>query len=79
MARPTAKPGIMDIQPYVGGVHTVEGVDEVVVLASNEGPLGASPHAIEAYERLSGKLHLYPDGGADELRAAIGERFGLDV
>ena len=78
MARPTAKPGIMDIQPYVGGVHTVEGVDEVVVLASNEGPLGASPRAIEAYERLSGKLHLYPDGGADELRAAIGERFGLD-
>ena len=78
MARPTAKPGIMDIQPYMGGLHTVEGVDEVVVLASNEGPLGASPRAIEAYERLSGKLHLYPDGGADELRAAIGERFGID-
>ena len=68
----------MDIQPYVGGLHKVEGVNEVVVLASNEGPLGASPRAIEAYERLSGKLHLYPDGGADELRAAIGERFGLD-
>ena len=78
MARPTAKPGIMDIQPYVGGVHTVEGVHEVVVLASNEGPLGASPRAIEAYERLSGKLHLYPDGDANDLRAAIGERFGLD-
>ena len=65
MAKPTAKPGIIDIQPYVGGLHTVEGVDEVVVLASNEGPLGASPSAIKAYERLSGKLHLYPDGGAD--------------
>lgn len=78
MASPTAKPGIMDIQPYVGGLHTVDGVDKVVVLASNEGPLGASPRAVEAYERLSNKLHLYPDGGADELRAAIGERFGLD-
>ena len=78
MAKPTAKPGIMDIQPYVGGLHTVEGVDQVVVLASNEGPLGASPRAIEAYEHLSGNLHLYPDGGADELRGAIGERFGLD-
>jgi len=49
-----------------------------VVLASNEGPLGASPCAIEAFKRGAGKLHLYPDGGADELRAAIGERFGYD-
>lgn len=78
MAPPTPKPGIMDIQPYVGGLHTVEGVEKVVVLASNEGPLGASPRAIEAYEKESGRLHLYPDGGAHELRAAIGQRFGLN-
>ena len=78
MTDPIPKPGIMDVQPYVGGLHTVEGVDKVVVLASNEGPLGASPRAIEAYQKESGKLHLYPDGGAGELRAAIGERFGLD-
>lgn len=79
MSKPAPKPGIMDIQPYVGGLHTVEGVEKVVVLASNEGPLGASPLAIQAYEKESAKLHIYPDGGADELRAAIGERFGLDA
>jgi histidinol-phosphate aminotransferase len=78
MANPVPKPGVMDVQPYVGGLHTVEGFDKVIVLSSNEGPLGASPRAIEAYEKESGKLHLYPDGGAGELRAAIGERFGLD-
>ena len=78
MTNPIPKPGIMDVQPYVGGLHTVEGVDKVVVLASNECPLGASPRAIKAYQKESGKLHLYPDGGAGELRAAIGERFGLD-
>ncbi|MEE2689011.1 MAG: histidinol-phosphate transaminase [Pseudomonadota bacterium] len=78
MARPRAKPGIMAIEPYKGGLHAVEGVDEVVVLASNEGPLGASPRAIEAYQKWAKKLHHYPDGGADELRAAIGERFGYD-
>ena len=78
MSKPIPKLGIMDIDPYVGGLHTVEGVDEVVVLASNEGPLGASPLAIEAYEREAHSLHLYPDGGAEELRAAIGQRFGLD-
>ncbi|MEL0018531.1 MAG: histidinol-phosphate transaminase [Rickettsiales bacterium] len=78
MAKPTPKPGIMDIEPYVGGLHTVDGVEKVIVLASNEGPLGASPLAVEAYKRESGRLHLYPDGGANELRSAIGERFGLD-
>ena len=78
MARPRAKPGIMAIAPYKGGLHAVEGVDEVVVLASNEGPLGASPRAVEAYQNWAKKLHHYPDGSAGELRAAIGERFGYD-
>lgn len=79
MASPTPKPGILDIQPYVGGLHTVDGVDDVVVLASNEGPLGASPLAVEAYTKEAGHLHLYPDGGAGELRAAIAQRYGLDA
>ncbi|MEC8174225.1 MAG: aminotransferase class I/II-fold pyridoxal phosphate-dependent enzyme, partial [Pseudomonadota bacterium] len=77
MSKPIPKAGIMDIDAYVGGLHTVDGVGEVVVLASNEGPLGASPLAIEAYEREAHRLHLYPDGGAKELRDAIGQRFGL--
>ena len=78
MSKLVPKPGIMDIDPYVGGLHTVEGLEKVVVLASNEGPLGASPLAIEAYEREARRLHLYPDGSAEELRAAIGQRFGLN-
>ncbi|MEC8135574.1 MAG: histidinol-phosphate transaminase, partial [Pseudomonadota bacterium] len=77
MSKPIPKAGIMDIDAYVGGLHTVDGVGKVVVLASNEGPLGASPLAIEAYEREAHRLHLYPDGGAKELRDAIGQRFGL--
>ena len=77
MSKLAPNPGIMDIDPYVGGLHAVEGIEEVVVLASNEGPLGASPLAIEAYEREARRLHLYPDGAAEELRAAIGQRFGL--
>ena len=39
MSKPIPKAGIMDIDAYVGGLHTVDGVGEVVVLASNEGPL----------------------------------------
>ena len=78
MPKPIPKPGVMEIQPYVGGLHTIDGFNKTTVLASNEGPLGASPRAIEAYEREAARLHLYPDGGVGDLRGAIGERFGLN-
>ncbi len=78
MTSPTPRPGIMDIAPYVGGSHGVEGVDRVIVLSANENPLGPSPKAKEAYAAMADALHRYPDGGAVALREAIGKRFGLD-
>lgn len=78
MAPLTTRPGIRDIAPYVPGSSTVEGVDRVIKLSSNEGALGPSPKAIAAYQELAGELHRYPDGGSVELRAAIGARHGLD-
>jgi len=80
-ARPQApqpRPGILDIAPYVGGESSVPGVARVVKLASNESPLGASPRALEAYRAAAERLHLYPDGGAGELRRALGTRHGID-
>lgn len=70
---PTAKPGIMDIKPYVPGAAEIEGQDRVVKLSSNETPLGASPKAIAAYEGAAHALERYPDGGAAVLRAAIAD------
>lgn len=78
MTTPTPRPGIMDIAPYVGGSHSVEGVDRVIVLSANENALGASRKAKEAYVALADELHRYPEGGAVALRRAIGGRFGLD-
>jgi len=72
------RPGILDIQPYVGGESSVPGHNRVVRLASNENPLGASPRAVAAYEALKAELHRYPDGGAMALRWAISEEEGLD-
>lgn len=74
----TVRPGILDIAPYVGGEAGLAGHQKVIRLASNETPLGPSPKAIEAYAKLAGNLHRYPDGGSVKLRAAIGKRFGLD-
>jgi histidinol-phosphate aminotransferase len=75
---PVPGPGILDIAPYVGGDAKLEGVEHPIRLASNESALGPSPKAVAAFRALAGDIHRYPDGSADELRHALGERHGLD-
>ena len=75
----TPKPGILEISPYVGGRADAEGVGKVFKLSSNESPLEPSPLAVEAYRTAAVHLELYPDGGANILRQAIAESFGLDA
>jgi histidinol-phosphate aminotransferase len=53
------------------------GLERVVKLASNEGPLGPFPEALEAIERASAELNRYPDGGAYRLRSALADRHGV--
>jgi histidinol-phosphate aminotransferase len=48
-----------------------------VKLASNEGPFGPFPAALEAIERAASELNRYPDGGAYRLHAALAERHGV--
>jgi len=75
---PAPRPGLLDLTPYQGGDSKVPGVDRVHKMSSNEGPLGASPRAREAYAAAAASLHRYPDGGCTALRRAIGARHGLD-
>jgi histidinol-phosphate aminotransferase len=49
----------------------------VVKLASNEGPYGPFPAALEALARNARELNRYPDGGAFRLRAALAEQHGV--
>jgi histidinol-phosphate aminotransferase len=78
MTTPTPRPGILDIEPYVGGKSTLDGHTKVIKLASNESALGPSPRAVEALRKAAETMHRYPDGGSLALREAIGKRFGLD-
>jgi histidinol-phosphate aminotransferase len=78
LRRPRPKPGVLDIEPYVGGKSKIEGVAEPIKLSSNENVLGCSPHAQAAYVEASGQLNLYPDGRCSVLRAALAAHFGLD-
>lgn len=75
---PKPRPGIDLIAPYVGGESRAE-TARVYRLASNEGALGPSPKAAEAYRALADDLHRYPDGGSGGLREALADRWSLDV
>ena len=78
MTSPKPRPGVMQIDPYVGGASKLAGVRRVMKLSSNEGALGPSPKAIEAFRALAPDMYRYPDGGSAVLRRAIGDRHGLD-
>ncbi len=76
------RPPIEALVPYEPGKPIEEvqrelGLERVVKLASNEGPFGPFPQALEALARCAGELNRYPDGGAYRLRAAVAERHGL--
>ena len=75
---PVPGPGILDIAPYVGGESKAAGTARPIRLASNESALGPSAKALAAYRALADEIHRYPDGGAAELREAIGRHHGLD-
>jgi histidinol-phosphate aminotransferase len=78
MASLRPRPGILEIEPYVGGRFELAGLARVIKLSANESAIGPSPSAIAAYRAAAETIHRYPDGDASALRAAIGERFQLD-
>ena len=78
MTGPVPRPGLLDIQPYIGGESAVPGVTRIIKLASNESALGPSPAAVEALHAAAGDIHRYPDGACTALRRAIADGLGLD-
>jgi len=80
--RPFFRRSIAELVPYEPGKPVEEvqrelGLERVVKLASNEGPFGPFPAALDALERAERELNRYPDGGAYALRSALAERHGV--
>ena len=78
-----AAPGLASLQPYVPGKPLSElerelGISGSIKLASNENPLGPSPHVRAALEAQIADLSRYPDGSAYELRCALAARHDVD-
>ena len=76
------RPAVQALVPYEPGKPVEEvqrelGLERVVKLASNEGPYGPFPAALEAIERSAKELNRYPDGGAYRLRGALADLHGV--
>ncbi len=50
---------------------------DIVKLASNENPLGASPKALAAIDNALADIARYPDGSGFELKAALTRKLGV--
>jgi histidinol-phosphate aminotransferase len=79
-----ARPALADLVPYEPGKPVEEvqrelGLARVVKLASNEGPFGPFPAALEAIARGASELNRYPDGGMYRLRRALAEHHGVGI
>src|SRR5271169_3920227 len=50
---------------------------DIIKLASNENPLGPSPAALAAMQKVLANLNLYPDGNAFYLKQKLAEKIGV--
>ncbi|MEP7068995.1 MAG: histidinol-phosphate transaminase [Usitatibacter sp.] len=80
-----APANVREIAPYVSGKPIGETARElglaeadILKMASNENPLGASPRAIEAIREALDVLHYYPDGSGFELKAILARKLAVE-
>ncbi len=76
---------VKNIRPYKPGKPIEEVIKElglsgdILKLASNENPLGASPHAIKAMSKKISDSFLYPDDNCFYLKQRLSEKSDIPV
>lgn len=76
--------GVQSLIPYKGGKPIEElerelGLSHIVKLASNENPIGIGQKALDAIQKASADLALYPDGNGYRLKQALAAKYALDA
>lgn len=78
-----ATSAVRQIAPYQPGKPIEElerelGLRDIIKLASNENPFGASPLALAAMHRAVDNIGLYPDGSGHELKTKLAALHGME-
>lgn len=85
MSLPMPRPNLVKVKPYKPGkpieelIRELKLKGEVVKLASNENPLGTSPKALKVLAKYNSESYLYPDDNCYYLRAALAQKFKIDM
>ncbi len=75
---------ILQMKPYVPGKPIEEVkrelcIGDVIKMASNENPLGASAKAIQAMQEAVYRVHFYPDADCFALRQALAQKMHIEM
>ena len=75
---------IKDLKPYnpgrpIADVMKEFGLKQVIKLASNENPLGVSPHSLQAMMGSFHEINRYPDIASQILRSRLSEIHNIDI
>ncbi len=78
-----ARKNILNVMPYAAGKPIEEtkrqfGLKEVIKLASNENPLGASPKALRAIKQALPGINRYPDSHGFYLKKKLAKFLNLE-
>ncbi|HRX90158.1 MAG TPA: histidinol-phosphate transaminase [Steroidobacteraceae bacterium] len=82
--RALATPAVQALAPYQPGKPIDElerelGIHNIVKLASNENPFGASPRAVEAAREALDTVGSYPDGSGHVLKQKLANLHGVGI
>ena len=74
---------IRELSPYIAGKPIEEtkrefNLKEVIKLASNENPLGASPKAVAAIKKAASGVNRSPDSNSFYLKKRLAAAFALN-
>ena len=72
------KPIKFEVERYVGGLSKFKKIENPIKLSANESALGASPKAIEAFEKEKNKVFKYPEDDSNSLREVLSNKFKID-
>ena len=73
---------VLGFQPYIPGKPIEEvkreyKLKQVIKIASNENPLGASPAAVSGIKKVLKDINIYPDGNCFKLKERISAIYGV--
>ena len=78
MDKPIPNNFLNDLEPYKGGASSVNGIEKIFKLSSNENPFGPSDSVVNAYNDALKDITIYPDPSNKLLVSKLSEFYSIN-